>query len=52
MDCGTVEVGEAFPVDMLDYYKDTEGNNLFPLATDGTGAQKANIFSNYGLFKV
>ena len=31
---------------------DTEGNNLFPLATDGTGAQKANIFSNYGLFKI
>ena len=51
LDEGKVEVGEAFPVSMLDYYNDTEERNLFPLSTDDTGAEKENIFSNYKLFK-
>ena len=51
LDEGNVEVGEAFPVSMLDYYNDTEERNLFPLSTDDTGAEKENIFSNYKLFK-
>ena len=37
---------------MLDYYKDTEEKNLFPLQLDATGAEKENIFSNYKLFKM
>jgi hypothetical protein len=48
---GKVEVGEAFPIAVLDYYKDTEEKNLFPLSKDETGSVKANIFSNYRLFK-
>ena len=52
LDEGTVEVGDAFPVSMLDYYKDTEEKNLFPLQLDATGAEKENIFSNYKLFKM
>ncbi len=48
---GHVEVGEGFPISMLDYHKDTEEKNLFPLSTDETGAEKENIFSNYKLFK-
>ena len=51
LDEGKVEVGEAFPVSMLDYYNDTSEKNLFPLSTDDTGAEKENIFSNYKLFK-
>ena len=51
LDEGKVEVGEAFPVSMLDYYNDTAEKNLFPLSTDDTGAEKENIFSNYKLFK-
>ena len=46
-----MEVGEAFPVKMLDYYNDTEERNLFPLITDDQGIEKENIFSNYKLFK-
>ncbi len=51
LDEGRVEVGEAFPVKMLDYYNDTEERNLFPLITDDQGIEKENIFSNYKLFK-
>jgi hypothetical protein len=51
LDEGRVEVGEAFPVSMLDYFNDTADKNLFPLSTDDTGAEKENIFSNYKLFK-
>ena len=51
LDEGKVEVGKDFPATMLDYYNDTEENNLFPLNIDETGKQKENIFSNYGLFK-
>ena len=51
LDEGTVEVGEGFPLNMLDYYNDTEEKNLFPLSKDDTGAEKENIFSNYKLFK-
>ena len=51
LDEGKVEVGEAFPVSMLDYYNDTEERNLFPLSTDDTGVEKENRFSNYKLFK-
>ena len=51
LDEGKVEVGEAFPVSMLDYYNDTAERNLFPLSTDETGAKKENIFSIYKLFK-
>ena len=51
LDDGKVEVGKAFPASMLDYYNDTEENNLFPLNIDETGYQVDNIFSNYGLFK-
>lgn len=46
-----MEVGEAFPVSMLDYFNDTADKNLFPLSTDDTGGEKENIFSNYKLFK-
>ena len=28
---GKIEMGEAFPLDSLDYYNDTEDNNLLPL---------------------
>ena len=51
LDSGHVEIGENFPLSMLDYYKDMESKNLFPLQEDGTGLQKPNIFSNYQLFK-
>jgi len=51
IDNGTVEVGENFPADMLDYYNDTEKQQLFPLSLDATGQEKMNIFSNYTLFK-
>ena len=51
LDEGKVEVGKEFPATMLEYYNDTEENNLFPLNIDDTGYQKENIFSNYGLFK-
>ena len=51
LDEGNVEVGKAFPASMLDYYNDSEENNLFPLNIDDTGYQVDNIFSNYGLFK-
>lgn len=50
-DAGTVEVAEQFPLGEIDYYKDTEARNLFPLKADDTGAEKANMFSNYTLFK-
>ena len=52
LDEGKVEVGDAFPVSMLDYFNDTEKNNLFPLELNDTGAEKDNIFSNYKLFKI
>jgi hypothetical protein len=51
LDGGKVEVGEAFPLSMLDYYNDTVEKNLFPLKSDDTGAEETNIFSNYNLFK-
>ena len=51
LDDGKVEVGEGFPLSMLDYFNDTEEQHLFPLSNDGTGQEKANIFSNYRLFK-
>ena len=51
LDEGNVEVGKTFPASMLDYYNDTEENNLFSLNIDDAGYQKENIFSNYGLFK-
>ena len=51
LDEGKVEVGEAFPLSMLDYYNDTEAKNLFPLSANDAGAEKENIFSNYKLFK-
>ena len=51
LDSGKVEVGEAFPLSMLDYYNDTVVKNLFPLKADDTGAEETNIFSNYNLFK-
>ena len=51
LDGGKVEVGEAFPLSMLDYYNDTVEKNLFPLKADDTGAEETNIFSNYNLFK-
>ena len=51
LDAGTVEVGEGFLLTTLDYYNDTEEQHLFPLSNDGSGMEKANIFSNYKLFK-
>ena len=50
-EAGTVEVAEQFPLGEIDYYKDTEARNLFPLKADETGTEKANMFSNYTLFK-
>ena len=50
MDQGCVEVGEQFPLKDLEYYRDTEGNALFPLKAKD-GYQTENIFSNYRLFK-
>ncbi len=50
LDNGTVEVGEGFPLSLLDYYNDTAADDLFPLPDDG-GIEKENIFSNYKLFK-
>ena len=51
-DDGKVEVGEQFPLNMLEYFNDTEEKHLFPLSSDGeTGTEKPNIFSNYTLFK-
>lgn len=51
-DDGKVEVGEQFPLNMLEYFNDTEEKHLFPLSNDGeTGTEKPNIFSNYTLFK-
>lgn len=52
LDAGTVEVGEGFPLGMLDYFNDTEEKHLFPLSKDeDKGTEKPNIFSNYLLFK-
>ncbi len=51
LDGGKVEVGEAFPLSMLDYCNDTEEKNLFPLKANDTGNEETNIFSNYNLFK-
>lgn len=50
LDEGSVEVGEGFPLAMLDYYNDTEAEQLFPLS-NVDGQLKRNIFSNYTLFK-
>lgn len=47
---GKLEVAEGFPLSELDYYNDTESQNLFPLKIE-KGTQTANIFSNYMLFK-
>lgn len=51
LDSGHVEVSEGFPLGELDYFRDTEPKNLFPLASDETGTAKENIFSKYQLFK-
>ena len=51
LDNGSVEVGEGFPLSMLDYFNDTATNYLFPLSDDGSGMEKTNNFSNYKLFK-
>ena len=47
---GNVEIAEGFELGTIDYYNDTEANNLFPLKNDA-GTEAANIFSNYNLFK-
>lgn len=46
---GIVEMNELY--EDIQYVKDTEKNNLFPLSEDG-GKKKANIFSDYQLFKL
>lgn len=46
---GVVEVNGAF--DDLQYVKDTEENNLFPLEKE-EGMKKGNFFSQYGLFNL
>lgn len=53
LDAGMVEVGEKFPFADLEYYRDTEEQDLFPLKEDdkNKGYQKENQFSNYKLFK-
>lgn len=48
---GIVEVGESVELDDLPYYKDTIGENLFPLEQGDDGRQKENRFSDYKLFK-
>jgi hypothetical protein len=45
-----VEIAEGFELGTIDYYNDTEANNLFPLKNEA-GTEAANIFSNYTLFK-
>jgi hypothetical protein len=50
IDNGTIEIGEGFDCDTLDYYNDTEVCSLFPLSIKD-GQQKINNFSNYQLFK-
>jgi hypothetical protein len=50
LEAGKLEVAEGFPLSELDYYNDTESQNLFPLKIE-KGTQTANIFSNYMLFK-
>ena len=51
-DEGKVEIGEQFPLNMLEYFNDTEEKHLFPLSKDDkTGMERPNIFSNYLLFK-
>jgi len=47
---GNVEIAEGFELGTIDYYNDTEANNLFPLKNEA-GTEAANIFSNYTLFK-
>ena len=46
---GIVEMNELY--EDIQYVKDTGKKNLFPLSEDG-GKKKANIFSNYQLFKL
>lgn len=50
IDHGTVELGDAFALEQLDYFNETEGKELLPLKSEG-GIKTANIFSNYNLFK-
>ena len=50
LEAGRLEVAEGFPLGNIDYYNDTESQNLFPLKAE-KGTQVANIFSNYMLFK-
>ena len=51
-DEGKVEIGEQFPLNMLEYFNDTEEKHLFPLSKDdNTGMERPNMFSNYLIFK-
>lgn len=50
MDKGRVEIGECWPVELLEYNA-VQQHNLFPLKSDNDGLQEENRFSNYLLFK-
>ena len=47
---GVIEIGEDVPCEKVDYYNEMETKELFPLIIED-GKQKANIFSDYGIFK-
>lgn len=48
---GHIENGDGMPLDVLDYGKDIQEKNLFPLHQGDDGTKDGNIFSNYPLFK-
>ena len=50
MDKGRVEIGECWPVELLEYNA-VQQHDLFPLKSDNDGLQEENRFSNYLLFK-